>query len=182
MSEVQRNRSKIEADKREQIALAMTAACGVALSGGVIAAMVYLLMALSSLVVVRPAFARSVPAGTRARLESGIGKEWILYNSLGQHGKLVFLRGPVTGDPPKLPRGFPGDGLDDYLRISSDGRRIPAPAFLATLPAAAVNTCGCWRLCSSRNEMTCTFSPAGPALGPLQVQLSGNPDRNSFGM
>ena len=75
MSEAMRKRSKIEAGRREQLALGLTAACSVALSGGVIASLIYLLLALASLMAARPAFAQSAPVGAGVRLEAGIEKE-----------------------------------------------------------------------------------------------------------
>jgi Tol biopolymer transport system component len=75
VSEAMRKRSKIEAGRREQLALGLTAACSVALSGGVIASVIYLLLALASLMAARPAFAQSAPIAAGVRLEAGIEKE-----------------------------------------------------------------------------------------------------------
>jgi hypothetical protein len=75
VSEAMRKRSKIEAGRREQLALGLTAACSVALSGGVIASLIYLLLALASLMAARPAFAQTAPVGAGVRLEAGIEKE-----------------------------------------------------------------------------------------------------------
>src|ERR1039458_6233839 len=70
-----RKRNKIEAGRRERLALAITAACSVALSGGVIASLIYLLLALASLMAAPPAFAQTAPVGAGVRLEAGIEKE-----------------------------------------------------------------------------------------------------------
>jgi Tol biopolymer transport system component len=75
VSEAMRKRSKIEAGRREQLALGLTAACSVALSGGVIASLIYLLLALASLMAAPPAFAQTAPLGAGVRLEAGIEKE-----------------------------------------------------------------------------------------------------------
>ena len=75
MSEAMRKRSKIEAGRRERLAFGLTAACSVALSGGVIASIIYLLLALASLMAAPPAFAQTEPVGAGVRLESGIEKE-----------------------------------------------------------------------------------------------------------
>ena len=75
MSEELRMRQQIKADKREKFALALTAACGVALSGGVLAALVYLLLAFMPLAAARPAFGQSAPVGAGVRLQAGIEKE-----------------------------------------------------------------------------------------------------------
>ena len=75
MSEAMIKRSKIEASKRERLALGLTAACSVTLSGGVIASLIYLLLALASLMAARPAFAQTTPVGAGVRLEAGIEKE-----------------------------------------------------------------------------------------------------------
>jgi Tol biopolymer transport system component len=73
--EAMRKRSTIEAGRRERLALAITPACSVALSGGVIASLIYLLLALASLMAARPAFAQTAPVGAGVRLEAGIEKE-----------------------------------------------------------------------------------------------------------
>jgi hypothetical protein len=61
MSEAFRKKNRIESEKKERIALVVMTACGLALSGGVIISLVYLLMALASLLMVAPAVAQSVP-------------------------------------------------------------------------------------------------------------------------
>ena len=63
-----RMRRKIQAARTERLALTFTAACSVALSRGVIAALVYLLVAMVPLVAVRPAFIQSPSAGAGVRL------------------------------------------------------------------------------------------------------------------
>ncbi len=57
----------------ERVALSMVAICSLIFSGAVTVSILYLAMALSSLLVVRPAFAQSTTAGVR--LEAGIEKE-----------------------------------------------------------------------------------------------------------
>jgi Tol biopolymer transport system component len=75
VSEAMRKRNTIEAGRRERLALAITAACSVALSGGVIVSLIYLLLAIASLMAARPAFAQTAPVGAGVRLEAGIEKE-----------------------------------------------------------------------------------------------------------
>jgi hypothetical protein len=75
VSEAMRKRSKIEAGRTERLALAITAAYSVALSGGVIASLIYVLLALASLMSARPAFAQTAPVSAGVRLEAGIEKE-----------------------------------------------------------------------------------------------------------
>jgi hypothetical protein len=75
MSEDLRMRRKTQAARTEKLALTFMAACSVALSSGVIAALIYFLLALASLVTVRPAFAQSTPVAAGVRLEAGIEKE-----------------------------------------------------------------------------------------------------------
>ena len=70
-----RKRSKIEAGRREQLALGLTAACSVALSDGVIASLIYLLLAFASSMASPPAFAQTAHVGAGVRLEAGIEKE-----------------------------------------------------------------------------------------------------------
>jgi Tol biopolymer transport system component len=66
---------RIKAEKRQQFALAITAACRVAMSSGLIAALGYLLLALVLLAAVGPAFSQSDPVGPGVRLQAGIEKE-----------------------------------------------------------------------------------------------------------
>jgi Tol biopolymer transport system component len=75
MSEALRKTRAIESERKERLALAFTAACGVAITGGILASLIYLLLALSSMVLVRPAFAQSAPVEAGVLLESGIEKE-----------------------------------------------------------------------------------------------------------
>jgi hypothetical protein len=75
MSEALRKRIQTESDRTERLALASTTACGVALPGGAIASLVYLLVALSSLVLARPSFAQPVAEAPGVRLEAGFEKE-----------------------------------------------------------------------------------------------------------
>jgi Tol biopolymer transport system component len=74
VSEAMRMKSKIEASRRERLALGFTAAGSVVLSGGVIASLIYLLLTLASLIAA-PAFAQTGPVGAGVRLEAGIEKE-----------------------------------------------------------------------------------------------------------
>jgi Tol biopolymer transport system component len=55
--------------------MAITAACGVALSSGLIPALIYLLLALAPLVAVRPGFSQPAPVSAGVRLQAGIEKE-----------------------------------------------------------------------------------------------------------
>jgi Tol biopolymer transport system component len=60
---------------KDQLAMVMTAACGVALSTGLIPALIYLLLALAPLVALRPGFGQSAPPSAGMRLQAGIEKE-----------------------------------------------------------------------------------------------------------
>ena len=75
MSVAMRKRSKNEGGSMEQLALTITAACSVARSGGVIASLIYLLLALGSLMAAPLAFAQTAPVDAGVRLEAGIEKE-----------------------------------------------------------------------------------------------------------
>jgi hypothetical protein len=55
MNSIPGKRNAIESERKERLALAFTTACGVAISTGILASLIYLLLALSSLVLVRPA-------------------------------------------------------------------------------------------------------------------------------
>jgi hypothetical protein len=99
VSEAMRKRSKIEAGRREQLALGLTAACSVALSGGVIASLIYLLLALASLMASRPAYAQSAPVGAGVRLEAGIEKEDVDGGPEVGHGHLPEDRRGYVGSP-----------------------------------------------------------------------------------
>ena len=72
MTEAMRKRSKIKAGRRERLTLAITA---VALRGGVIASLIYLLLTLAWLIAAPPAFTQTAPVGAGVRLEAGIEKE-----------------------------------------------------------------------------------------------------------
>jgi hypothetical protein len=68
MTRILSKECKIESDWMERVGVAIMAAAGVALSTGVIAAFIYLLIALTSIVSARPAFPQSVPAGSEASM------------------------------------------------------------------------------------------------------------------
>jgi hypothetical protein len=92
VSEAMRKRSKIEAGSTERLALAITAACTVALSGGVIASLIYLLLTLASLMAARSAFAQTAPVGAGVLLEAGIEKEDVdgdLKSAMDIHQKIA---------------------------------------------------------------------------------------------
>ncbi len=74
MSEALREQRKIEANRGERLALAVTAACACALSSGIIAALVYLVLALASMFAARSASAQTAPAAVGVRPQAGIGK------------------------------------------------------------------------------------------------------------
>jgi hypothetical protein len=105
VSEAMRKRNKIEAGKRKRLALAITSACSVALSGGVIASLIYLLLALASLMAARPAFAQAAPVGAGVRLEAGIEKEDVDFSvtalgfdaKAGRPGILAVVKNDGTG-------------------------------------------------------------------------------------
>ncbi len=75
MNEALRKMCGVESDGKEQLALAVTAACGIAISSGILASVIYLLLALASMVMVRPSFTQSARVGAGVRLQSGIEKE-----------------------------------------------------------------------------------------------------------
>lgn len=63
MNSAQRKTQATESDRKERLALAFTAACGIAITGGILASLVYLLVALASMMVARPAFGQAAPTG-----------------------------------------------------------------------------------------------------------------------
>jgi hypothetical protein len=80
MNEAQRKMCSIESDvaksdRKERLALAILAACFVAISSGILAALIYFLLALSSILTARPPFAKGAPVGAGVWLQSGIEKE-----------------------------------------------------------------------------------------------------------
>ncbi|MFZ0304400.1 MAG: hypothetical protein WAL75_17040 [Terracidiphilus sp.] len=75
MRQVLKRRSKLEADWRERIVPALTAAVSIMLSGGVVAAALYLLLGLASLASESMTYAQSVPIAAGVQLEAGIEKE-----------------------------------------------------------------------------------------------------------
>ena len=64
-----------KASPLEGIALACTAAGGMALCGGVVACILYLLLTLVLLIPARPAFSQTAPVAAGGRLEAGIEKQ-----------------------------------------------------------------------------------------------------------
>ncbi len=64
-----------KANGMEGIALACTAAGGLALCGGVVASILYVLLTLVLLIPARPAFSQAAPVAAGVRLEAGIEKE-----------------------------------------------------------------------------------------------------------
>ena len=80
MNETQRKMCSIESDVtksawKERLALAILAACFVAISSGILTALIYFLLALSSILTVRPPFAKGAPAAAGVWLQYGIKKE-----------------------------------------------------------------------------------------------------------
>jgi len=75
MNKAHGNRRRIDGGSQEQLALVFTASCGMALSSGVIASLVYLLLTMASLVAVRPAIGQAAPVSAGVRLQAGIDKE-----------------------------------------------------------------------------------------------------------
>ena len=69
------NDSSNKTNPMEGIALACTAAGGLALCSGVLACILYILLTLVLLFPVTPAFAQATPASAGVRLEAGIEKE-----------------------------------------------------------------------------------------------------------
>ena len=70
MNRILKNAHRLQADWQERIGLAITGAIGVALTTGVIAALIYLLLAFGSLIASPSAYAQ---AGVQ--IESAIEKE-----------------------------------------------------------------------------------------------------------
>jgi hypothetical protein len=76
----------------DQLAMAITAACGVWLSSGLIPALIYLLLALAPLVAVRPGFSQPAPVSAGVRLQGGIEKEDVdgdLKSAMDIYGKIA---------------------------------------------------------------------------------------------
>jgi hypothetical protein len=72
MNDSLRNRTRIDGEKKGNIILAITAACSVALSGGVLPSPAYLLLALASLLSERHADGRTAPMTADVQLQAGI--------------------------------------------------------------------------------------------------------------
>jgi len=70
-----RNTCKIALSARERLTVALTAACGLALSGGTLTAFICPLFAFTPLVMARPSLAQSSSVQAGVLLESGIEKE-----------------------------------------------------------------------------------------------------------
>jgi Tol biopolymer transport system component len=75
VNKILKNARSLRADWQERVALAITAAIGIALSTGVMAALIYLLIALGSLMYSHIAYAQAAPPAAAVRLEAGIEKE-----------------------------------------------------------------------------------------------------------
>jgi hypothetical protein len=71
MIEALRTMREVGLDGKDRLALAFTAACGVAIGSGILASLIYLLLNISSMVRMLPAFSQSAPVGERVRLQSG---------------------------------------------------------------------------------------------------------------
>jgi len=74
MNPAHRKTREAESDRKDRLALAITAACGIAISSGVMASLIYLLVALASVVMARPAFSQAASAGARLQLQSVIDR------------------------------------------------------------------------------------------------------------
>jgi hypothetical protein len=70
-----KNARGLQDDWQERFALSNTAAIGLALSTGVIGALLYLLIALGSLISSSTAYAQAAPPAAGVGLEAGIEKE-----------------------------------------------------------------------------------------------------------
>jgi hypothetical protein len=73
MNPPQRKTQAAESQRKERLAMAFTAACGIAISSGIVASLIYLLVALASMVMARPAFAEAAPDGAQVQFQSAIG-------------------------------------------------------------------------------------------------------------
>jgi hypothetical protein len=92
MKQALKKRSKIEADWQERIVLALTTAVSIMLSGGVVAATLYLLLGLASLMSERMAYAQPAPVAAGVKLEAGIEKEDVdgdLKSAMEIYGKIA---------------------------------------------------------------------------------------------
>jgi hypothetical protein len=75
MNEALRKTHAVEWQGKERLAQVFTAACGIAVSSGILAGLIYMLLALSSMAMLRPAFSKRAPVGAGVRLQPGIEKD-----------------------------------------------------------------------------------------------------------
>ena len=71
MIEALRTMSVVNSGGKGRLSLTLTVACGVAISSGILASLIYLLLDLSSMAMGRRAIAQIDVVGTRMRLQSG---------------------------------------------------------------------------------------------------------------
>jgi hypothetical protein len=71
MIEALRTMCADESDGKGRLALIVTVACGVAISSGILASLIYLLLNLSSMAMVRPAVTQIARVSAGVRLQSG---------------------------------------------------------------------------------------------------------------
>jgi len=71
MIEALRTMCADESDGKGRLALIFTVACGVAISSGILASLIYLLLNLSSMTMVRPAVTQTDRVSAGVRLRSG---------------------------------------------------------------------------------------------------------------
>ncbi len=68
MNSVMRKQRGLESISTERLALAFTHACGVAISIGILAALIYLAVAIASIVTMHPAFDQAGPEAPRVQV------------------------------------------------------------------------------------------------------------------
>jgi Tol biopolymer transport system component len=92
MNRILRNAQRLQSDWHERIALAIAGAIGVALSTGVIAALIYFLLAVGSLISSPAAYAQAAPPAAGVQLQAGIEKENVdgdLKTAMGIYEKIA---------------------------------------------------------------------------------------------
>jgi hypothetical protein len=73
MNSSHRKTREAESERKATLALVLTAAAGIAISSGILASLIYLLVALAS-ILVRPVSAQPAPAGARVQFQSAINQ------------------------------------------------------------------------------------------------------------
>jgi Tol biopolymer transport system component len=95
VNEILKNTSSLKADWQERIVLTITAAIGIALSTGMIAALLYLVIAFGSLIASPTAYAQAAPPPAGVQLQAGIEKE----NVDGDLNSAIGIYQKIAADP-----------------------------------------------------------------------------------